>query len=139
MKKKEIKKTKLKPRKKVEMKKDQLVVILEDMRYQFGVMSEGFLGVRKEMKELNKKVDDNHRETNDNFKTLFKFRNETNDNFKSNFEYLSKIDDELQLIKIEVADLKVIFKGKTELKRVIQMERQIAVMQEQIDTMMVIK
>ena len=138
MKKKEIKKTKLKPRKKAEIMSGQFGVLFERMDHKFDLMSEGFSVLDKKFDDLNKKVDDNHKETNDNFKTLFKFRNETNDNFKVNFEYLSKIDDELQLIKIEVADLKIIFKGKAELKRVIQMERQIVVMQEQIDKLMMV-
>ncbi|MEA1936520.1 MAG: hypothetical protein U9N04_00175 [Patescibacteria group bacterium] len=119
--KKEIKKTKLKPRTKAEEKRDQHTVVLEDVRCQFGVMKEGFSGVHKRFDRLDKKVDDNHKETDrnfktlfefrnetqDNFKTLFKFRNETSDNFKVNFEYLSKIDDELQSIEIEIADLKL--------------------------------
>ena len=178
MKKKEIKKTKLKPRKKAVAKKDQLVVILEDMCYEFSVMKEGFSGVNKRFDNLDKKIDNNHKEflefrgvmigfknemtdfrsdmtdfknemtdfknemidfkkgTNNNFKTLFKFRNETNDNFKVNFEYLSKIDDELQWMKIEIADLKIIFKDRVELKKIMKMERQIFAMQEQVDTLM---
>ena len=49
---------------------------------------------------------------------------------------VKKIDDELQLLKIEIADLKIIFKSRVELKRIMQAERKIVVMQEQIDTMM---
>ena len=111
--KKEIKKTKLKLRSKAEMKRDQYTVVLEDVRRQFGVMKEGFSGVNKRLDDLDKKVDDNHRETNSNFKTLFKFRNEmadfkdeTNNNFKVSFEYLLKIDDEVQSIKKEMAEMK---------------------------------
>lgn len=150
MKKKEIKKTKLKLRSKIEVKRDQYTVVLEDVRRQFGVMREGFSGVNKRFDRLDKKVDDNHKEFLEfkgvmiGFKsemTDFKsemtdFKNETNSNFKSIFEYLSKIDDKLQLMKIEIADLKIIFKDRVELKRVIKMERQMVVMQEQIDTLM---
>ena len=100
--KKEIKKTKIKPRSKAEVKENQNGVILERMEHKFDIMSEGF-------SVLDKKIDDNHKEfrefrneTNNNFKTLFKFRNEminfkdeTNNNFKVSFEYLSKIDDRI--------------------------------------------
>ena len=34
-----------------------------------------------------------------------------------------EIDDELQLLKIEIADLKIIFKGRVELKRIMQAEK----------------
>ena len=128
MKKKEIKKTKLKPRKKAEVKRDQYTVVLEDVRRQFGVMKEGFSGVNKRLDDLDKKVDDNHRE-------LRAFRNETNDNFKVSFEYLSKIDDELQLLKIEIADLKTKLKGKAELKRLMQVEKRMVVAEKQLETM----
>ena len=35
------------------------------------------------------------------------FKNETNNNFKVSFEYLSKIDDEIQSIKEEMAEMKI--------------------------------
>ena len=136
MKKKEIKKTKLKPRTKAEVMSGQFGVLLECMNHKFDLMTEGFSVLNKKFDRLDKKVDDNHKETNNHFKTLFKFKDETNANFKTNFEYLSQIDNELQWIKTEIADLKVIFKGKAELKRVIQVEKQMIVMQEQIDMLM---
>jgi len=72
IKKKEIKKTKLKPRKKVEAKRDQLV----------------------------------------------------------------RLNNELQSIKVEIADLKIIFKDRVELKRVIRVEKEVVRMQKQVDIMM---
>ena len=137
--KKEIKKTKLKPRKKAEVKRDQYTVVLEDVRRQFGVMKEGFSGVREDIKRLEEKVDDNHRETNSNFKILFKFRNEmtdfkneTNNNFKVSFEYLSKIDDRIQVVESEIADLKNVLKSKADLDRLMQAEKEIVIIKREL-------
>ncbi len=128
MKKKEIKKTKMKPRSKAETKENQFGVILEDVRHQFGIMSEGFSGMNKRFDELNEKVDNNHKEFRE-------FRSETNSNFKTIFNYLSKIDDELQAIKTEIADLKVKLENKADSSRLTSVERKMFVMQKQIDAM----
>ena len=142
MKKKEIKKTKLKPRTKAEVKRDQYTVVLEDVRRQFGVIKEGFSGVNKRFDRLDKKVDDNHRETNDNFKTLFKFRNEmmnfkdeTKDNFKVNFEYLSKIDDEVQSIKEEMAEMRnnIINGERIDPVKFFEIERRVGVVEKKLN------
>ena len=113
MKKKEIKKTKLKPRTKAEAKENRLGVILERMEHKFDLLAEGFLGLDKKIVNNHKEFKDFRKETNDNFKTLFKFRNEmidfkngTNSNFKTNFEYLSQIDNEIQSIKKEMAEMR---------------------------------
>jgi tetrahydromethanopterin S-methyltransferase subunit G len=139
MKKKEIKKNKIKPRTKAEIKENQFGVILEDVRHQFGIMSEGFLGVNKRFDELSKKIDDNHEEfvefkyeTNENFKTLFSFRDETNSNFKTVFEYLSKIDDRIQFIESEIADLKNILKDKAGLDRVTKVEKEMIIIKREL-------
>jgi len=134
--KKEIKKTKLKPRKKAEVKRDQYTVVLEDVRRQFGVITEGFSGMHRRFDKLDKKVDNNRKEFLEFRNEMTGLKRETNSNFKTSFEYLSKIDDELQLMKVEIADLKVIFKDRVELKRVIKMERQMVIMQGQINTLM---
>ena len=143
MKKKEIKKTKLKPRKKAEIMSGQFGVLLERMDHKFDLLTEGFSGVRKDIKRLDKKIDDNHKETNANFKTLFEFRsemigfrNETGSNFKTTFEYLSQIDDELRSIRTEVEDLKIKLKGKAELSRVILLEERLVVTEKRLETMM---
>jgi len=134
--KKEIKKTKLKPRKKAEVKRDQYTVVLEDVRRQFGVITEGFSGMHRRFDKLDKKVDNNRKEFLEFRNEMTGLKRETNSNFKTSFEYLLKIDDELQLMKVEIADLKVIFKDRVELKRVIKMERQMVIMQGQINTLM---
>ena len=140
--KKEIKKTKLKPRKKAEIMENQFGVILEDVNSKFDFLSEGFLGLNKNVKELNKKfdnlnkkVDDNHRETNSNFKTLFKFRNETNDNFKINFEYLSKIDDEVQSIKEEMAEMRdnIINGERIDPVKFFEIERRVGIVEKELN------
>ncbi len=130
--KKEIKKNKIKPRTKVETKRDHLEVILERMEHKSDLLSEGFLGLDKKIEELNKKVDANHKETNDNFKTLFKFRNETNDNFKVSLEYLSKIDDEIQSIKKEIIGLKDSLKNKANLDKLLQLEKRVIVIEREL-------
>jgi len=139
MKKKEIKKTKLKPRKKAEMKRDQFTVILEEMRHQFGVMREGFSGVNKRFDKLDKKVDDNHKEFLEFRGVMIKFKNEmtdfkdgTNSNFKTNFEYLSQIDDKIQWIESEVADLKKLLKNKADLDRLIIVEEELSVVKREL-------
>lgn len=96
MKKKEIKKSDIKPRSKTEEKRDHLQVILERMEHKDDLLSEGFSALSKKIddnyRNLNKKVDGNQRETNSNFKTVF--------------EYLPRIDDEIQSIKRELAKIK---------------------------------
>lgn len=139
MKKKEIKKTKLKPRKKVEIIKGQIGMLMEHVDHKFDIISEGFSDLSKKVddnyRDLNKKIDDNHIETNENFKTLFKFRDKTGDNFKANFEYLSKIDDELQLIKLEIADLKTGLKDKADVGRLVQVEERMSMIEKQMEAM----
>lgn len=119
MKKKEIKKTKIKPRKKTEMAENQFSVILEDINSKFDLMSEGFLGVDKRFDDLDKKVDDNQRETNSNFKTVF--------------EYLSKIDDEIQSIKLELVNLRSELKNKADLDKLFQLEKRVIVIEKQLN------
>lgn len=115
MKKKEIKKTKLKPRKKAEAKKDQFTVVLEEMRYQFGVMSEGFSGVNKRFDKLDRKVD-------------------SNSNFKNTFEYLSKIDDEVQSIKEEMAEMRnnIINGEKIDPVKFFEIERRVEIVEKEL-------
>ncbi len=125
MKKKEIKKTKIKPRSEAEIKENQFGVILEDVRHQFGIMSEGFSGINKRFDELNEKVDNNHKE-------FVGFRNETNSNFKTVFEYLSKIDDRIQFVESEIADLKNILKDKADLDRVIKVENEMVIIKKEL-------
>lgn len=142
MKKKEIKKTKLKPRKKAEKLEGQFGVLMERMEHKFDLLSEGHLSVREDIKRLDKKIDNNHKEfkefrneTNDNFKTLFKFRNETNSNFKTNFEYLSKIDDEIQSIKKEMAEMKndMINDERIDPVKFFEIERRVGIVEEKLD------
>jgi len=151
--KKEIKKTKLKPRKKAEVKRDQYTVVLEDVRRQFGVMSEGFSGMHRRFDKLDKKVDSNHKEFLEfrgvmigfkNEMTDFKsemidfkdemtdFKSETNSNFKAVFEYLSKIDDEIQSIELDIADLKNVLKNKADLDRITQIEKELVIIKREL-------
>ncbi len=144
--KKEIKKTKLKPRKKAEVKRDQYTVVLEDVRRQFGVMKEGFSGMHRRFDKLDKKVDNNHKEFLEfrNEMTDFKsemtdfksemtdFKSETNGNFKAVFEYLSKIDDEIQSIELDIADLKNTLKNKADLDRITQIEKEIVIIKREL-------
>jgi len=105
------------------------------MEHKFDLLSEGFSGVRKDIKRLDKKIDDNHEETNNNFKTLFKFRNETNDNFKVNFEYLSKIDDEVQSIKEEMAKMRdnMINGEKIDPVKFFEIERRVGIVEKELN------
>lgn len=137
--KKEIKKTKLKPRKKVEVKRDQYTVVLEDVRRQFGVITEGFSGMNKRFDGLEKKVDNNHKEFLEFRGVMIKFKDEmtdfkseTNGNFKAVFEYLSKIDDEIQSIELDIADLKNTLKNKADLDRITQIEKEIVIIKREL-------
>ena len=137
--KKEIKKTKLKPRKKAEVKRDQYTVVLEDVRRQFGVMSEGFSGMHRRFDKLDKKVDSNHKEFLEfrgvmiGFKNeMTDFKSETNSNFKAVFEYLSKIDDEIQSIELDIADLKNRLKNKADLDRITQIEKELVIIKREL-------
>lgn len=103
MKKKEIKKAKTKQRRKTETAENQFGVILEDINSKFDLMSEGFSGVDKRFDDLNRKIDDNYRNLN---KKVDGNQKETNSNFKTVFEYLPRIDDEIQSIKKELAEIK---------------------------------
>jgi len=125
MKKKEIKKNKIKPRSKAEEKRDYLQVILERMEHKSDLLSEGFLGLNKSVKDLDKKVDDLDKKVDNN-------HNETNSNFKTVFEYLSKIDDRIQFIESEIADLKNILKNKADLDRVIKVENEMIVVKREL-------
>lgn len=132
MKKKEIKKIKLKPRKKAEMKRDHLSVILERMEYKSDLMSEGFLGLNKKVDNLDKKINNLDKKVDNNHKEFKEFRNETNSNFKTVLEYLSGIDDRIQAIELELADLKNVSKNKDILNRVVRAEKEIIVIKREL-------
>ena len=131
--KKEIKKTKLKPRSRVEVIENQNGVILERMEHKFDLLSEGFSVLDRKIDNDQKEFREFRNETNNNFKTLFKFRNETNDNFKVSFEYLSKIDDEIQSIKKEMAEMKANMDEGIDLVKFFKLERRVGIVEKELN------
>ena len=61
------------------------------------------------------------------------FKNETNDNFKINFEYLSKIDDEVQLIKKEMAEMKGGMDEGIDLIKFSELERRVRIVEKELN------
>ena len=138
--KREIKKTKTKrTKKKVEITPGQFGMVLEDVKSKFDFLVEGFSGLKGQVENLDKKIDDNHQEFLEfrsdmlGFKNEFiNFRSETNNNFKAAFEYLSKIDDEIQLVKLEIKGLKSKLSRKADLDKLLQLEKRVIVLEERI-------
>lgn len=121
-----------KAKNKKERLQDQQTIVLEDINSKVSLVLERFSG-------LDRKIDDNHQEflefrdeTKENFSKLFEFRNEMTDfrretkaDLKVALEYLSRIDDEIQDIKSELADIKPRLKEKADLDRMLDMEKRI--------------
>ncbi|HAI74307.1 MAG TPA: hypothetical protein DCS28_02745 [Candidatus Moranbacteria bacterium] len=88
--------------------RDQFAVVLEDINSKINLLVES------------------HQSLADEFRS---FKIETKENFKAVFEYFSRIDDELQDIKAEIKSLKIEFKDKIELERVIVLERKVSMLE----------
>jgi len=105
------------------IKRDQQVVVLEDINSKFSLILEQFSGV-------NKKIDNNHKEFLEfkdemlEFKgEMFEFRDRTDKNLKVALEYLFRIDEEIQDIKSEITDLKKRLKEKADQDRILDVEK----------------
>lgn len=123
---------------------NQLGVILEDVNHKFDLILEGQETVKNEIREeFNERFDkfekrlDKFENKFDKFKNRLdrlekgfnEFKKETNSNFKMIFKYLSRIEDEIVEIKLEIKDLKENKADKIKIndleKRVIILEREI--------------
>jgi predicted nucleic acid-binding Zn-ribbon protein len=99
-------------------------VLLEEMNSKIDIILEGHTGLNKKIdtkidglrEEMNSKFDNLHGEMNSRF-------DEVNSNFKTVFGYLSKIDDELQDIKSELAQIKSKLSKKSDLDYVKKLEQ----------------
>ncbi len=99
-----------------------LGVIIEDIDSKMDLLFEGFDSVRK---ELGGKIDDVQEDLN-SFKTEMRgFKTETRNNFKTVFQYLSRIDEEIQFIKSEIADLKDKLDKKADIERLEKLEKRV--------------
>ena len=63
---------------------------------------------------------------------MYGFRDETKNNFKVVFEYLSRIDDELQDIKKEIKEIKIILDKKAEIKIVLDLEKRVEKLEKEL-------
>ncbi len=63
---------------------------------------------------------------------MYSFRDETKNNFKVVFEYLSRIDDELQDIKKEIKEIKIILDKKVEIKIVLDLEKRVEKLEKEL-------
>jgi hypothetical protein len=119
-------------RKTGKIKRDQQVVVLEDINSKFSLILEQFSGV-------NKKIDNNHKDflefkgemiefrnqTGKNFKEVFGFMERTDKNLKIALEYLFRIDEEIQDMKTEIKDLKKLLKGRANLDKLMVFEKRL--------------
>ena len=122
-----VKKTKIK--KKIEITPSQFGMVLEDVNSKFDLLIEGFSGLSGQVENLDKKIDNNHQEFLEFRDEMVGFKQETDNNFKAVFEYLSKIDDEIQLIKLEIENLKSELVRKADIDKLSQLEKRIFVLE----------
>lgn len=114
------------------LSRNHQTVVMEDISSNVKLILEQFSGV-------NRKIDNNHQEFLEfkdemlEFKGEFiefrkemgNFRNETDANLKVALEYLQRIDDEIQSLKSELADLKPRIKDKAALDKVLDLEKRL--------------
>lgn len=105
--------------------KDQHTIVLEDINSKFSFVLEQFSGLRQEMKENHQEFVEFKGEMLDFKKEFVEFRKDADANFKVTLEYLQRIDDEIQSLKSELADLKPQLKDKTALDKVLDMEKRL--------------
>ncbi len=101
---------------------NQFGVILEDINGKIDLLSEGQKSFEQ---RLTKKVE----EVRDG---LIEFKKDTASNFKFISRHLSKLDDELVLIKKELADIKKTLTHKAEIPRVVALEERVAKLERQL-------
>jgi len=93
------------------IKPDQQTVILEDINSKLALVLEQFSGIRSEIRS-------NHKE-------FLEFRDRTDKNLKVALEYLFRIDEEIQDMKTEIADLKSRPQKKEDGEKILQMEKRL--------------
>ena len=131
--KKAVKKTKTKKtKKKIEITPSQFGTVIEDVNSKFDFLVEGFSGLKGQIENLDKKIDGNHQEFLEFRDEMIGFRKETDDNFKAVFEYLSKIDDEIQSVKLEIENLKSELSRKSDLDKLLQLEKRVIVLEKRV-------
>lgn len=129
-----------KPQKITKATFNQFGVVLEDINSKFDFLVESHSALDKKIdrvhSELKEDLNDFKLETRSNFKMVFArldsldmFREETKNNFKIVFEYLSKIDDEIQDIKSEISEIKLVLKKKADISRLAVMEKKIQIIE----------
>ncbi len=112
---------------------NQFGMILEDINGKIDLLSEGQKSFEQRLtngqksfeQRLTKKVE----EVRDG---LIEFKKDTASNFKFISRHLSKLDDELVLIKKELADIKKTLTHKAEIPRVVALEERVAKLERQL-------
>ena len=99
---------------------DHSEVLLEEMNSKIDLLLEGHAMSEEKIEGLDKKIDTK----------IDGLRGEMNSNFKTVFEYLSKIDDELQSIKSEIAELKVSLCEKADKNKLSALEERVGKLEE---------
>ncbi|HCP09055.1 MAG TPA: hypothetical protein DIT25_04650 [Candidatus Moranbacteria bacterium] len=121
------------------IKKDQQTVVLEDISSKLALVLEQFSGIRKEIRDNHKEflgfkgemvefrgeMISFRKQTDENFKEVFRFVDRTDKNLKIALEYLFRIDEEIQDLKTELKDLRKIFKGKADLEKINGFEKRL--------------
>lgn len=97
-------------------------MVLEDINEKFSFLVESHSA-------LNKKIDGFYSELRNE---LINFRGETKANFKAVFEYLSRIDDEIQSVKSEIAELKESLKKKTDQDKLLKLEKRVIILEKEV-------
>ena len=107
--------------------------ILEEIRGEFKVfgeqqqfMIESQKRMEQDLKGLTGRVDKIDLRLDGMDSRLVSFEEKTEKNFKVVFEYMSGIDDEIIDLKSEIKELKILFKDKAELQRVLDVEKRMA-------------
>lgn len=128
--------------------KDQLGVVLEDVKEKFDIIIEGQKASEQKLERkivssalrLEEKADElrgEFVELRDEFVELRDeftgFKNDTENNFKQVFQYLSKIEDELMSVKIDIADIKKTLTQKADKDRVALLEERVAKLEQKLE------